>query len=187
MLIKAKQLIVTSLMTVWVLTAHGQQKMYFHKEPKQDKEDQEVFNVTKNTELAFAGIHTYCQLQYINGAEVVADIKKNGELKMLSKEDIEKQIEDFGNAGMFMITIKRTTIEAARLDWFTIVVQDKTGAELFRGKPEGRGIPKYSGSPAPHYYNIGSVRVDETFKEEVKVFVVDELKGIRHEYLIRPL
>lgn len=139
--------------------------------PKETK-DVNVLDVTKNR-------GTF--IEYKTPAEVKAEFDKKANLQMWDAEKRKAEWDAQPKGGKLFLTINRLTIGECDTRWFTIVVQDKEGKEVYRQELERSVASPWNG----YWQNLGISYLPEELKTGAVVYVVDSITKNRHEYLIK--
>lgn len=166
--------LLTIALLLGACVANGQE-LAKHKKPK-PTQDANVLDVTKNQGTA---------ISYKTPAEVKEEFEKEASLKMYSPEKKQEQFELLPKGGWLVLGLGRLSIEEANTKWFTVVVHNDTGKEVFREVLESRvANPVHAGSITV-WQNLKHIALPEPLKTGYRVFVIDDIEKKRHEYLIQ--
>lgn len=106
---------------------------------------------------------------------LLEEARKDATKQMQPEAELQALLSSYygsSQGGRIRIDIERSTIGAANWKYFTVVVQDSTGAEVFR-KELDSDIPEYSSGD---WWNIDLVNVAPYVRPPFNVFVIDQLE-----------
>lgn len=114
---------------------------------------------------------------------LLQEARKEAAKQMQPEAELQALLNSYyevSQGGQIRIDIERSTIEAANWKFFTVVVQDSTGAEVFRENLDSN-IPEYSSGD---WWNITLVNVDPYVRPPFNVFVIDQLEDAPFNFRI---
>jgi hypothetical protein len=106
---------------------------------------------------------------------LLEEARKDAEKQMQPDSELQALLSAYygsSQGGRIRIDIERSTVGAANWEYFTVVVQDSTGAEVLR-KNLDRDTPRYSSGD---WWNIEHVNVPPYLRPPFSVFVIDQLE-----------
>lgn len=103
--------------------------------------------------------------------------------KFATESEINNASKNIPLGGQVIIRIYRSTIGAANTEYF-LYVFTKDGKEVFRrkGYDSIANVPSTSGGM---WWNLSVVNIEESFDNEITLYVIDELLGGRDEFIIK--
>jgi len=116
-------------------------------------------------------------------AGLLEDARKDAKKRMQPENELQAVLDSYYDViqgGQIRVDIERSTIGAANWKYFTIVVQDSTGAEVLRKKLES-DVPEYSSGD---WWNITLVNLEPYVRPPFNVFVIDELEDAPFNFLV---
>lgn len=154
------------------------------------KEDSiEISKIKSYVITKISGRHKYSgktMVSYQNFIQLTKETLSEGEKEMWSKTKIKEELSDIKSkpGGQIRLDVTRITIDAADLEYFTIIVKDKNEKELFR-KELDSSIP-YPERSSDDWWNIGIISLDKIIKSGFYIYVVDELVDEVHKFEVTP-
>ncbi|MFN8351338.1 MAG: hypothetical protein U0U25_07725 [Flavobacteriales bacterium] len=141
-------------------------------------EDSARFGTDEIVGKKISGSHKYGGQTKVTWTPLVGlleQARKDAAKRMQPEADLQALLSSYygsSQGGRIRIDIERSTIGAANWKFFTVVLQDSTGAEVFR-KELDSDIPEYSSGD---WWNIELVNVDAYVRPPFNVFVIDQLE-----------
>lgn len=120
----------------------------------------------------------YTNIQYMSRIDVINETKRRADKEMWTAEKLQKTLGLFDSTkygGRIVLSIGRITIGAANTKYFTIIIKDKDGNEVFRKKFD-EAIPEVPSSGSEIWTNIKSESVwDVVLSTPFDVFIIDAI------------
>jgi hypothetical protein len=141
-------------------------------------EDSARFGPNEIVGKKLSGTHKYggrTKVTWTPLAGLLDEARKDAAKRMQLEADLETLLSSYYEAsqgGRIRLDIERNTIGEANWEYFTVVVQDSTGAEVFREQLDS-DIPEYSSG---NWWNIEHVYVDAYVRPPFNIFVIDQLE-----------
>ncbi|HRH71334.1 MAG TPA: hypothetical protein PLB89_17665 [Flavobacteriales bacterium] len=114
---------------------------------------------------------------------LLEEARKDAAKQMQPDAELQTVLSSYyavSEGGRIRIDIERSTIGAANWEYFTIVVQDSTGSEIFR-KALDSDVPEYSSGD---WWNINLVNIPGYVRPPFNVFVIDQLEDAPFNFRI---
>lgn len=117
-------------------------------------------------------LNTRTTISYLTQKELFDRNKKEADEQMWSAQDIAENdtYAKLSKGGELVLRIKRTTIEAADMEWFTVIIK-KDNVEIFRSQLKKK-IPSIPGSD-DLWSNLKVIAVKNPVKIPFDVYVVE--------------
>lgn len=148
--------------------------------PKFDPKDSLADLSVKNYSIKMVeGKHKYggkTKITYQNTLELINDVVSEAKKEMQTEEELNFNLRMMRAAkgGRLRLDVSRPTIGAANSAYFSIVVQDLSGQEIYRHQFEGRRAGGHS-SVDDLWWMIDMVDIDKPIRPPFNVFVVDKI------------
>ena len=151
-----------------------------HKTPKQDLDDPQVYNITKNGRGLTSSQFT--KIKYKSYNVLLNELYHQKETELWDEQKLQSEIELLPSGGQLTLRIMRTTIESANTSWFSVVVRDINGNELHRERLKS-SVAEFTAGVSG-WWNIGIVRIPIEIQSGTEIFVIDHLDNKRFEYFL---
>lgn len=130
---------------------------------------------------AYRATNIYYESKEVLVKKAEADAKK----KMWSEEKLKNTIDEYdltAAGGMVFLYVSRHSLETARSEHFSIIIQDTNGKELYRKHGVSTGLPDHS---SIFWYSFIAFPIAEEVPSTFKVFIIDDLtEPNKYEFLI---
>lgn len=147
-----------------------------YKSPQKDKNDPVVWNITKNTAC---GLGCNTSIAYKPYPEIIKDIK---EREFMSDSEIEQTIKAMPKGGFITIETKRVRLDDSNSQFLTLVIKQGETIQKYNGE---KGFGEVYFNPITHYIKNSTFPIKEPLAGDIEVFVLDNLTGIKYEYLLK--
>jgi hypothetical protein len=118
----------------------------------------------------------YTHISFKDSTTMINEIIKRGKDQMVPQAEINndlKTLRKLAPGGIINIYIGRLTIGAANTEYFSIVIQDDAGNEVYR-EALGEDIPE-TPKGSGYWWNTGSIFIPTVLKTPFHVYVIDRL------------
>jgi hypothetical protein len=133
-----------------------------------------------------SGGYGYTHIAYKDTMFLLREVEQQAANEMWTKarKDEKLQFLKYAKGGMLELYIGRLTIGSGNLEYFTVVIQDESGNEIFRKELE-EDIPEVPGSDRL-WWNIKTIVITEQLNPPFNVYVIDELddENPRHHFVV---
>mgnify|MGYP001329895041 CR=1 FL=1 len=152
----------------------------------QAAEDSARFGFAKITGQKISGSHKYrgkTKVSWTPLTGLLENVRKEAKKQMLTDAALQAKLNTYYDGfqgGFIYLDIERLTIGAGNLELFTVVVQDSTGAEVYREKLKDE-IPDYRSGD---WTNLAIVAPDHYLRPPFNVFVIDQIEDEPLNFLI---
>lgn len=149
-------------------------------------EDSARFGIAPVIGQRISGSHKYggkTKVSWTPLSGIVEDTRKDAIKKMQPEAELQARLDmQYNNlqGGHIRLDIERSTIGAANMKYFTIVVQDSTGAEILRRKLDS-AIPNHSSGD---WWNLSIIGVGPYLRPPFNIFIIDEFEEQPFNFLI---
>lgn len=158
------------------LGVHAQRELKRYKEPKQIKAEKDVWEVTDNEGF---------WIVYEQPKEMLAKFEKEAALKMWNTEQKAVEQAKLPPGGWIKSRVVGS-LYGADPHVLTFIIQDAEGNEIQRFQPKS-DVPHVFSLQYSIYVSDIVVPLQQPLGQNYRVFVVNDAKKVRHEFLIRPL
>ncbi|MCW4469104.1 hypothetical protein OGH69_09025 [Flavobacterium sp. MFBS3-15] len=136
-----------------------------------------------------SGKHKYggtTELKYTSLVQEIENLKKESAKEMWSEDKLKSEtdiLKRSAKGGIVMLTVERSTIDAANSDMFSIIVKDKDEKEIYREDFDSN-VAEVSSSV---WWNINNSFIPSKVKAPFYVYVVDGLQDAPFKFEITPI
>lgn len=120
-------------------------------------------------------VYGVTNIAYQDSAMILSDLRKTAHNEMWDSAKIKKTFSSYiadASGGFIILYEKRLTIDAANTEWFTIIIQDTSGKEIYR-KQLDKETPEVPSSGSSYWWNVSSISIGDVPTKPFYVYVID--------------
>jgi len=152
--------------------------------------EQDIESHTILKKEGHTGNYGWTNIRYITMEQELAQTEQSAKEELWTAEYKAKHIKtikSLSSGGQLIFVVGRLTQEAADLNWFTLILKDADGKEVFRKKMK----PKTARMPSRgknYWTNISSTSIPKPIATPFYVYIIDEMgieEGKQHVFVVK--